>query len=160
MEKLPPSLGPALSLGAALRPPRGHAPRGHPCPSGSQPLLCPSSFAFHVVPPDRRAFPSARPGPAAAGAVSLLHTSQNLVPSTCFPPSLLFQLFSVSSHYLHLMFFAAVPNSSYLCQVPSYSSLIKPQTFHRAFLHRSPSQLLSLQHLGSLCFYFPLWIWE
>lgn len=71
---------------------------GHPRPSGSQPLLGLSSFAFHMVPQNHRAFPSAWPGPAAAGAVSLLHTSQNLFPSTCFPPSLLIQLFSVSSH--------------------------------------------------------------
>lgn len=55
--------------------------------------------------------------------------------STRFSPSLLFQLFSLPSHYLHLVFFSAVPNNFDLCQVPSYSSLIKPQTFRRAFLH-------------------------
>lgn len=64
------------------------------------------------------------------------------------------------SHYLHILFFSAVPNSFYLCQVPSYSAPVKLQTLSRAFLHWSHSWLLSLWCLGSLCLCFSLWIWE
>lgn len=52
----------------------------------------------------------------------LVHTSQNIAPSTCCPPRLLLQLSSTSSHCPNLKFFCAAPNSFDVCQVPSYSS--------------------------------------